>query len=369
MRRETETTERNIKHEIRRTQRRTIRRSLYYPLMTLAMLTLLSSMLLLALNVKSIHLSSVRGWSIIIGVLCNLGIVIMLIQLLQRRLFRRLRVIQHSIDEINSGSIVPDPSLRAEGQYEDEISGIAEGIEELKLQLKERLDEQLELEKKRKILLARISHDLRTPLTSIIGYVEALQDGISPDEETYLATIHERADFMNRLIEDLSLFSKRELDELPVYMELKRSDTLLENYFNNFLSNDKLRVTIHRPFVQTYLRVDPHRLKQILDNLIGNAQKYASSAVDISTRVQDHMLEVSIRDDGPGVPPEFSESIFDPFFMVNKVKDQALRGGTGLGLTIVKQLVELHGGSVRVHSQINEGAEFTFALPIVRKTN
>lgn len=360
MPREIERGKRSLKHELRRSQRRLIRHSLYYAMMTLTMLTLLFSMLLLL---------SVRGWLSVIGILGNLAIAAILARLFHRRLFSRLELIRQSLDDINSGNIVAEPNLQDQNRYDDEISAIAVEIEVLRRQLKERLDEQLELEKKRKILLARISHDLRTPLTSIIGYVEALQDGISPDEETYLETIHERADYMNRLIEDLSLFSKQELDELPVYMELKRSDALLENYFNNFLSDDKLKVNLHRPFVQTYLRVDPHRFKQILDNLIGNAKKYAKSAVDISTTVRDTMLEISVQDDGPGIPPEFSESIFDPFFMVNKVKDQALRGGTGLGLTIVKQLVELHGGSVRVHSQINEGAEFTFALPIVRKSN
>lgn len=229
-------------------------------------------------------------------------------------------------------------------------------IREINDSIKGRLAPVLENEKKRKILLASICHDLRTPLTSLIGYVEALQDQIG-DPQQNLQIVHERADFLNKLIDDLDVFFKNELDELSIYKEKLLAHELLKKAVLN-LQDPK--ITLHEPVVKAYIVADAFRFVQVIDNVINNAQKHAVSSIDISTSVDDRYYSIRISDDGPGIASEYKTKIFDPFFRLKKNGN-----GTGLGLAIAKNLMEAHDGSIDLlDHETGKGAVFLIRFPI-----
>jgi len=291
-----------------------------------------------------------------------------LISMATRYIFVPLDEMKRAASHIKAGN------LNYEFTYfpNNEIGEFYEEFNKMRLRLRDTILEQHELEKRRKRLIASITHDLRTPLTSIQGYVEALQDGIVKDQgtyENYLETIHEKASELNHLIDDLSVYTRQELGEFTLNIERIHSGKLLNHYFEHKMYEFKfsnLNLKLHKPFIATFINVDPYRFTQILDNLIGNAKKYAKTTVNIATFVKNYQLHIEIHDDGNGIPQDYLQNLFDPFFMVNKKKDQREKGGSGLGLAIVKQLIEAHDGEIKVSSQLNVGSTFTVVIPIDR---
>ena len=125
-----------------------------------------------------------------------------------------------------------------------------------------------------------------------------------------------------------------------------------------------IHLLLFKPFISSYISVDPYRFNQILENLIGNAHKYANTKIEVRTKVINYHIQILISDDGDGIPGDMLHNIFDPFFMVNKVKDQKEKRGSGLGLAIVKQLTERHGGKITVDSILGEGTTFILDFPL-----
>lgn len=291
-----------------------------------------------------------------------------IISLITKYIFLPLSEMKRAANHIQAGNLNYPLTYKPD----NEIGEFCEEFDKMRIRLRDTIMEQHEIEKRRKRLIASITHDLRTPLTSIIGYVEAIQDGIVKDQEThdqYLATIHEKAELLNHLIDDLSVYTRQELGEFTLNIERIHSGNLLNRYFEHKSYEFKfsnIQLILNKPFIATYINVDPYRFTQILDNLISNAKKYAKSKILIETRVQHYRLHISVIDDGEGIPQDFLNNLFDPFFMVNKKKDQKEKGGSGLGLAIVKQLIEAHDGEIHVESSLGNGSTFTISIPIDR---
>ncbi|WP_175438258.1 HAMP domain-containing sensor histidine kinase [Fusibacter sp. 3D3] len=307
---------------------------------------------------------------LLLAVLVTVLIVyfMVMIMLITKYIFEPISEMKKAAEQIKTGNL-NYPIQFTEG---NEIGEFCKEFDKMRIRLKDTILEQHELEKRRKRLIASITHDLRTPLTSIKGYVEALQDGIVKDKETYdkyLATINEKSDLLNHLIDDLSVYTKQELGEFTLNIERIHSGRLLNNYFNHkqydFKYSD-IELVLKKPFISTYINVDPYRMTQILDNLLSNAKKYARTQIIVSTKVIQYHLRISVQDDGEGIPEDFIQNLFDPFFMVNKKKDQKEKGGSGLGLAIVKQLTEAHDGEILVESVLDHGTTFTIEIPIDR---
>jgi signal transduction histidine kinase len=291
-----------------------------------------------------------------------------IILLVTKYIFTPISEMKRAAENIRSGNL----NYPIEYQADNEIGEFCQEFDKMRIRLKDTIMEQHEIEKRRKRLIASITHDIRTPLTSIQGYVEAIQDGIVKDQETfdqYIETILTKTNQLNHLIDDLSVYTKQELGEFSLNFERMNSGVLLNNYFNHKLMEFKysdLQLKLNKPFIATYINVDPYRFNQILDNLIGNATKYARHKIEVSTKVVDYHLQIRIGDDGEGIPQDVLNNIFDPFFMVNKIKDQKEKRGSGLGLAIVKQLTEGHGGKIEVNSELGEGTCFTVDIPLDR---
>jgi len=289
-----------------------------------------------------------------------------LILLINKYIFDPIFAMKRAAEHIKSGNLNYPIIYRSD----NEIGEFCNEFDKMRIRLRDTILEQHEIEKRRKRLLASITHDLRTPLTSIKGYVEAIQDGIVKDQATYekyLETIGEKADFLNHLIDDLSVYTKQELGEFTLNVERLNSGHILGSYFEHKVEDFReshIQLILYKPFIASYISVDPYRFNQILENLIGNAHKYASTKIEVRTKVINYHLQISISDDGEGIPCDMLQNIFDPFFMVNKVKDQKEKRGSGLGLAIVKQLTERHGGKITVDSILGQGTTFILDFPL-----
>jgi two-component system phosphate regulon sensor histidine kinase PhoR len=226
-----------------------------------------------------------------------------------------------------------------------------------------------ELEKIRQDFVANVSHELRTPLTTIKGYAETLLEGALKEEVAYqfVQVIKRQSDRLTKIVEDLLALSKIELKEFQLKIETLPFHELAEDvlrYIQEATEKKKISISLELP-TPLMVKGDRHYLEQILINLIDNAIKYGREGGKITvSAVQRNQseVEISVIDNGIGIPKEDLPRIFERFYRVDKGRSQEL-GGTGLGLSIVKHLISAHGGRVWAESQFGEGSTFYFTLP------
>ena len=226
-----------------------------------------------------------------------------------------------------------------------------------------------QLERQREEFVANVSHELRTPLSLIKGYVETLLDGARANPEVaerFLKIIERNANRLDLLIQDLLTISALEsgrmkLDLQPVNLRALTDKVL--NFLHGKAENKSVTLASELPELTAH--ADANRLDQVLANLVDNAIKYGRVAGTVTVggkTLDDGRLEIFVRDDGPGIPPEALDRVFERFYRVDKARSRD-QGGTGLGLAIVKHIVHAHGGEVRVASELGRGATFFFTLP------
>lgn len=226
-----------------------------------------------------------------------------------------------------------------------------------------------QLENMRKEFVANVSHELRTPLTLIKGYVETLLDGAKDDpqvRERFLQTIHKHSNRLASLIEDLLNLSRLESGQIALRKKRVSLRDLCERVVEELegsASSKRITILNHVP-AEVPVEVDPDRLQQVLFNLVDNAIKYGrpSGTVNINLHRTPGLLQVSVQDDGPGIPPDSLERVFERFYRVDRARSRDA-GGTGLGLSIVKHIVQSHGGEAWAESQFGQGSTFFFTLP------
>ena len=225
-----------------------------------------------------------------------------------------------------------------------------------------------QLERQREEFVANVSHELRTPLSLIKGYTETLLDGARDNPEVaerFLKIIERNTQRLDLLIQDLLTISALEsgrtkLDFQPVHLHALAEKVL--NFLHTKAENKN--VTLVNEVPDLTVSGDANRLDQVLANLVDNAVKYgrADGRVVVGGKKRvDGRLEMFVRDDGPGIPPEAIDRVFERFYRVDKARSRD-QGGTGLGLAIVKHIVQAHGGEVRVESELGQGATFYFTL-------
>jgi two-component system phosphate regulon sensor histidine kinase PhoR len=228
-----------------------------------------------------------------------------------------------------------------------------------------------QLERTREEFVANVSHELRTPLSLIKGYVETLLDGAKDNPEVatrFLQTIQRNAERLQFLIEDLLTISELESGRLKMNLQSVQLRPFVEKLLEDLRPQAKGRnVTLTNEVPDLTAQADAERLQQVLANIVGNAIKYgrAEGQVAVSARNgEGDMIEVCVQDDGPGIPPEALERVFERFYRVDKARSRE-QGGTGLGLSIVKHIVQSHGGKVWARSESGKGAAFYFTLPTI----
>lgn len=226
-----------------------------------------------------------------------------------------------------------------------------------------------ETEMMRQRLLGDVTHELKTPLTSIKGYMEGLQDGVLPATPETFQLIHNEADRLQRLVQDLQELSRTEAGQ--IHLEITTCDLhqfvtpVIERMRPQFREKGiALDTTV--PDDLPLIRADVDRASQVLTNLLGNALQYTPSQGHVNVDVAQigHQLCFSVRDSGAGLDSNDLERIFQRFYRVDKSRSRA-SGGSGIGLTIAKHLVEAQGGSIHAESEgVGKGSQFSFTLPL-----
>ncbi|MDE3068010.1 MAG: PAS domain S-box protein [Verrucomicrobiota bacterium] len=226
-----------------------------------------------------------------------------------------------------------------------------------------------QLERTREEFVANVSHELRTPLSLIKGYAETLLDGARNDPEIaarFLKIIERNAQRLDLLIQDLLTISALESGRLRLNPQPIHVRAVAEKVLSDLKSRAAGRgVTLINELPDLTATADENRLEQVLANLVDNAIKYgrAGGAVTVGGRpAENSQVEIFVRDDGPGIPPESLGRVFERFYRADKARSRE-QGGTGLGLSIVKHIVQNHGGAVWVESAPGKGATFFFTLP------
>ncbi len=279
---------------------------------------------------------------------------ILLSVLMARMLVRPLREVGAAARRIADG----DYAARVPREGPEEIASLADSFNQMAHSLEEQ-------ERMRRDFIANAAHELRTPLTNLQGYLEALRDGvIVADRQTY-ESLHEEAERLVRLSRSLDALAEGDAASSPPELQaidLAATVRMAVELAQPALDRAGLRVSVDAPETLP-ARANPDHLAQVLANLLSNAVRYTPRGGMVSVRVERHPddLLVSIANTGDAIPPEDLDRVFERFYRVEKSRDRA-RGGAGIGLSIVKQLIESEGG--RVGAESGDGqTRFWFSLP------
>lgn len=262
----------------------------------------------------------------------------------------------------------------AEGHYdervqlsgEDEIAQLATRFNQMAAQLEQ-------VEAMRRQLIGDVSHELRTPLTSIKGYMEGLVDGVFPAIPETFKQIHHEAERLSRLVDDLQELSRVEAKAYPLDMHpISLSVLVLTTVKRLSPQAESRHIRLHSnlPPELPPVLADEDRIIQVLVNLVGNSLLYTAEGGDVTITAihRDDEICVSVIDTGIGIPPEHQKNLFTRFYRVDKSRSRNAGGGSGIGLTIAKHLVEAHGGHIWVESAgKDQGSTFTFSLHVARQ--
>ncbi|BCL77776.1 HAMP domain-containing protein [Ktedonobacteria bacterium brp13] len=254
-----------------------------------------------------------------------------------------------------------DLSQRVKVKKKDEIGDLAHAFNTMAESLAH--SEQLH-----RNLLSDIAHELRTPLTNIRGYLEALQDQVIEPGPMVIVSLHEEAMLLSRLITDLQDLALAEASQLHLHCMPIALEDSINHAVNGLLmqaSNKHLSLVVDLPSDLPLVNADHQRVGQILRNLLSNAIKHTppEGTIQVSAQVVQREVEVRIQDTGVGIAAEHLPYLFKRFYRADPSRAR-MTGGTGLGLAIVEQLVHVHGGHIKVESQVGQGTCFTFTLPI-----
>ena len=280
----------------------------------------------------------------------------------------RLRQLNKAAENIRDGNL--DFSIDTKGH--DEISELSESFEAMRKRLQMNAQEKLDAEQEHRMLISNIAHDLKTPITAIKGYSEGILDGVAdtPEkQERYLKTIYNKANEMNTLINELTLYSNIDTNKIPYNFHKLN----VKDYFTDCmeelemdLENQHMQLTFFNYVDEDTLMIaDPEQLGRVIHNIIGNAIKYmrAEEPSFISMRIKDvgDFIQVEIEDNGMGISNKDLPYIFDRFYRADASRNSAA-GGSGIGLSIVKKIIEDHGGKIWATSKENVGTVMYFVL-------
>jgi signal transduction histidine kinase len=304
---------------------------------------------------QNAFLSSVNQ-SLIITLVAAGAAALLIVVLLSRRILQPISVLTQAARTMGLGDLsqrVPVSSRDEIGELGQAFNAMADGLSRL--------------EKLRRNMVSDVAHELRTPLSNVRGYLEAIQDGLTDPRPHIIDSLHEEVMLLSRLVDDLQELALAEAGQL----QLKRVPISLEdiiikaqNGLKPTIIEKELEVELHLPSNLPLLEVDPERIGQVLRNLLSNAATYTPTGgkITVVAKVIEEGVQVIVSDSGIGIAEEHLSFVFERFYRVDESRTRST-GGAGLGLAIVKQLIQAHGGHIEIDSRINSGTTIRFTLP------
>ena len=281
--------------------------------------------------------------------------------------FKPLKRLDETIKQIENGDL--DTPLERES---GELGNLFDDFENMRLTLNDSIDTLIEYDRYGRELVSNISHDLRTPITSIKGYVEGIMDNVAdtPEKkERYIKTIYKKAKDMDRLVNELNVFSRIDSDNMTYHMEVLP----ICGYFDDCADELAVDAESHdfrfsydnRLDRDVMVEIDPEQMTRVINNIVNNSFKYAGekdNKIELKIEKKDDEIFILFKDNGKGISPDDAEKIFERFYRTDESRGSAT-GGSGIGLSIVKKVVKAHGGAVYAKGEPGKGLEITIVLP------
>ena len=290
-----------------------------------------------------------------------------LTQWMQKGVFIPINQLNTAMQNIAEGNL----EYRLSSDGKGEIGELYRNYEDMRLRLKESTDEKFEHEKQNRELISNISHDLKTPITAVKGYVEGIMDGVADTPEKmdkYIKTIYNKANDMDRLINELTLYSGIDSNRIPYNFHRIN----VAEYFGDCVEDvgldlESKNIKLNYDDLvspETQIIADPEQLKRVIDNIIGNSVKYMDKEdgiIDIRILDEVDSIRVEIEDNGKGIAAKDLPNIFERFYRTDASRNSS-QGGSGIGLSIVRKIIEDHGGYIWATSKEQEGTCMHFVI-------
>lgn len=294
--------------------------------------------------------------ALILGALASIAIALGLGIVLARSLTRPVRELTSAIHAMAGGELQQTVPVRSR----DELGELSETFNKMSADL-------TSANRQRRQMTADIAHDLRTPVTVLSGYLEALRDGVLEPSPERFAILYDEAQHLQGLIEDLRTLSLADAGELALHPEPIAPRALLERIaatYSHQAEQQGVALVIAADADVPPLQVDVSRMVQVLSNLVSNALRYtpAGGVITLGAESEPQGVRLRVSDTGEGIPPEALSRIFDRFYRTDAARQQS-QGESGLGLAIARALVEAHGGTIFATSEPGHGAIFTISMP------
>ena len=274
--------------------------------------------------------------------------------------------LQEAAQNVEEGNL----NFEIKPEKDDEMGRLMQAFEKMRIRLRDNAEEKLKSDRESKELISNISHDLKTPITAIKGYVEGIMDGVADTPEKmdrYIKTVYNKANDMNVLINELSLYSKIDSNIIPYNFEKININSYFKDCVDEIGADLEQRGMMfsYRNYCAANVMVtaDPEQLKRVINNIINNACKYNNKAkgkVGITLTEYDRKVQVAIKDNGIGISKEDLPHIFRRTYRADMSRNSA--GGSGLGLSICKKIIEEHGGEIWAESKLRAGTTIFFTL-------
>ena len=272
--------------------------------------------------------------------------------------------LQEAAQNVEEGNL----NFEIKPEKDDEMGRLMQAFEKMRIRLRDNAEEKLKSDRESKELISNISHDLKTPITAIKGYVEGIRDGVAEKMEKYIGTIYNKANEMDTLINELTLYAKIDTNRIPYNF----APLSVNDYFNDCAEDIEMELDSKNVefgyfnYVEGDQKIiaDPEQLKRVINNIVSNSLKYMEREHGlINLRVKDvgDFIQVELEDNGKGIAAKDLPNIFDRFYRTDASRNSS-KGGSGIGLSIVKKIIEDHGGKIWATSREGVGTVMYFVI-------
>jgi two-component system sensor histidine kinase BaeS len=282
--------------------------------------------------------------------------------------FLLARTITNPIKELTAATTAVaggELGRQVDARSKDEIGELADSFNKMSTDLSA-------ASQQRRQMTADIAHELRTPLSIILGYTESLRDGVLPPDTETFDILHDEAEHLSRLVQDLRTLSLADAGKLALHWQTLPPNELLQTVMAKYrhqAEQQGITLSVQSNKDLPEIEVDPGRMEQVLGNLVTNALRFTPVEGEVRlTAVQPEpdYINLIVQDNGEGIPANVLPKIFDRFYKADESR-QAYEGESGLGLAIARSIVRMHNGTIKAESRVNEGTAFIITLPITKR--